>query len=79
MKLKRITTVLALLLFSISASITQSDASPLPGVKIKPQQILLDTGGGGGVEGSNLPGVKWWFGETPNGKPFMFWSWSPNG
>lgn len=40
-------------------------------------QIVLDTGGGGG-EGSNLPGVRWTFAETPKGKPFIFWGWSTN-
>jgi len=63
----------------MAASTTQSHAALPSGIQVKPQQILLDTGGGGGVQGSNLPGVKWSFGETPNGKPFMFWSWSPNG
>jgi hypothetical protein len=79
MKTKRITIVATLLTTLMIAPIAKSQASPLSEVKVKPEQILLDTGGGGGVEGSNLPGVKWWFGETPNGKPFMFWSWSPTG
>jgi hypothetical protein len=79
MKIHRKTIISAALIAFTATSLTHSQAAPLASVKIKPQQILLDTGGGGGVEGANLPGVKWWFGETPNGKPFMFWSWSPNG
>ena len=39
-------------------------------------QIIIDTGGGGG-EGATLPDVKWTINQTPNGKPFIFWSWDP--
>lgn len=43
---------------------------------ISTKQIIIDTGGGGG-EGSALPGVRWTFADTAKGTPFMFWSWSP--
>lgn len=79
MKISRKKIVVAISIIFTASAINQSHAISPTGVKAKPQQILLDTGGVGGVEGANLPGVKWWFGETPNGKPFIFWSWSPNG
>ena len=40
-------------------------------------QILIDTAGGGGTEGATLPSMRWWFDSTPNGSPFIFWTWSP--
>jgi hypothetical protein len=70
--------LLALSITFIGVSTTQSNAaSPSKGT-VSANQLLLDLGGGGG-EGANLPGIKWWFAETPKGNPFMFWSWSPTG
>ncbi len=68
-------TSLVLLLNTIFA--TPSNAASFGGVKASTQQILLDTGGGGG-EGANLPGIRWTFAITTGGNPFIFWSWSPN-
>jgi hypothetical protein len=65
-----------LLLIAIFGSVTTTaSAALISEKKASPNQILLDTGGGGG-EGSALPGVKWTFAETPQGKPFIFWTWS---
>jgi hypothetical protein len=52
-----------------------SEAASHSRQKVSTNQIIIDTGGGGG-EGSALPGVKWTFAETPQGKPFIFWTWS---
>ena len=75
---RKIITASILSIGFIGMSILPSEAAT---PSIKPTlnyQIIVDTGGGGG-EGSNLPGVRWTFSETPNGKPFIFWGWSATG
>ncbi len=67
--------VMVLFVGITALNITASTADLISNRKSSPKQILLDTGGGGG-EGSALPGVNWSFAETPNGKPFIFWTWS---
>jgi len=74
-KLKSITPVLLAIIY-VGSTTTQANAAFTLESPMSQKQILLDTGGGGG-EGPVLSGVKWTFGATANGNPFIFWTWSP--
>lgn len=73
----KMTLRLIFIVLFIGVSTEQTLAATPTGVSISTRQILLDTGGGGG-EGAALPGIKWTYGTTADGTPFMFWTWSTN-
>lgn len=76
-KLKRsrlITISLIVLIAGLAAVPANADTRSVKNISTK--QIIIDTGSGGG-DGASLPDVKWILKQTPNGKPFIFWSWDP--